>query len=81
MRVFEGFQKGINLGGWLSQCVAYTEEHFDTFIVEDDIKRIAGWGMDHVRLPVDYDVVETEDGEIKEKGMAHIEDCIKWCRV
>lgn len=50
MRVLEGYQRGINLGGWLSQCVSYTKEHFDTFILEDDIKKIAGWGMDHIRL-------------------------------
>jgi len=37
MRVFEGFQHGVNLGGWLSQCVATTEEHFDSFITEADI--------------------------------------------
>ena len=43
MMELKGYQKGINLGGWLSQCVSYTKEHFDTFILEDDIKKIAGW--------------------------------------
>ena len=36
--------------------------------------------MDHVRLPIDYDVIETEDGEALEEGFAHIDDCIAWCR-
>jgi aryl-phospho-beta-D-glucosidase BglC (GH1 family) len=58
MRTFKGYQKGINLGGWLSQCVSYEKEHFDNFIQEDDIKLIKSWGFDHVRLPVDYDVIE-----------------------
>lgn len=80
MKVLEGYQKGINLGGWLSQCVSYTEEHFDTFIMEEDIKQIAEWGMDHIRLPIDYDVIETEEGMDKEEGHAHIEACIGWCR-
>lgn len=80
MRRLDGYSKGINLGGWLSQCPSYEKEHFDTFILESDIERIAGWGMDHVRLPVDYDVIETEEGEPKEEGLKHIEDCIAWCR-
>lgn len=80
MMELKGYQKGINLGGWLSQCVSYTKEHFDTFILEDDIKKIAGWGMDHIRLPIDYDVIETDLGEDKEEGYQHIDDCIKWCQ-
>ena len=30
-------KKGINFGGWLSQCV-HTEAHYDSFISEDLIK-------------------------------------------
>lgn len=80
MRVLEGYQKGINLGGWLSQCMSYEKEHFDTFIVEEDIKKITDWGFDHIRLPVDYDVIETEIGDNKEEGYVHIDDCIDWCK-
>jgi hypothetical protein len=80
MRVFEGFQKGINLGGWISQCVSMEPEHFKTFITEEDIKRIAGWKLDHVRVPVDYDIVVTDEGQWKEKGLFLIDSCIKWCK-
>ena len=80
MRILEGYQKGINLGGWLSQCVSYEKAHFDTFIVEDDIRTIAEWGCDHIRLPIDYDIIETEDGKDKEEGYQHIDDCLAWCR-
>jgi hypothetical protein len=41
MRGMEGYMKGVNLGGWLSQFDAPTKEHFDTFITEEDIRRIA----------------------------------------
>ena len=52
MRDFKGYLKGINLGGWLSQCgKKYNEEHYNTFITKKDIDLIASWGMDHVRLP------------------------------
>lgn len=69
---------GINLGGWLSQC-DHTKERYDTFIVEDDIKVIAGWGLDHVRLPIDYDLVETDEGNYMEEGFAYIDKAISWC--
>ena len=36
MRKFEGFYRGINLGGWLSQG-SLEKEHLDTFITEDEI--------------------------------------------
>ena len=80
MKRFEGYQKGINLGGWLSQCVSYEKEHFDTFILEEDIAQIAQWGMDHVRLPIDYDIIEEEDGTVKEEGHEYIVNCINWCK-
>ena len=61
MRSLNGFQKGVNLGGWISQFAAYDTEHFDTFITEKDIAFIAGLGFDHVRVPVDYNVLEDEE--------------------
>lgn len=79
MRTFDGYKRGVNLGGWISQCVSYDEEHFQTFITEEDIKRISDWGLDHVRLPIDYDVIMEEDGTFKESGFVLIDKCIDWC--
>ena len=83
MRKFEGYQKGVNLGGWLSQCVSYDREHFDGFITKRDIEHIASLGVDHIRVPVDYDVFmkETAEGDVvNNEGMSHIDECIGWCR-
>lgn len=80
MRVFEGYQKGVNLGGWISQCNRYEKDYYETFIVEKDIETIAGWGLDHVRVPVDYQVVVDEEGNYIEDGFGYISDCIAWCR-
>ena len=66
MRVFEGYKNGVNIGGWISQFGTYDEDHFDTFIVESDIKEISEFGFDHVRVPVDYMVLEDEDGNKSE---------------
>ena len=77
MDSFNGYMKGINLGGWLSQC-DHSEERYAGFITERDFEILAGWGIDHVRVPVDYDLVETKDGDLKESGFAHIQDAIDW---
>jgi aryl-phospho-beta-D-glucosidase BglC (GH1 family) len=79
MRIFEEFQKGVNLGGWISQFSEFDENHFITFITEDDIHTIAGLGFDHVRVPVDYTVLQDEDGRIREAGFRHLADCRRWC--
>jgi len=83
MRRFEGYQRGINLGGWLSQCVSYDEKHFNGFITEKDIETIASYGLDHVRVPVDYDVFMKEisgTDVVNEEGLSRIDDCITWCK-
>ena len=66
----KGFYKGVNLGGWMSQC-DYSPERLDGFITEKDLETIASWGADHVRLPVDYDVAELMDD-----GIARIRNAV-----
>ncbi|MBP3852680.1 MAG: cellulase family glycosylhydrolase, partial [Erysipelotrichaceae bacterium] len=80
MKRFKGFQRGINLGGWLSQFDDNTKEYFDTFIVEQDIKNIAEMGLDHVRLPIDYSIIEDEQGNEKIEGYRYIDHCVQWCK-
>ena len=74
-----GFFKGVNLGGWLSQC-DYSAERLDGFITEPDFAQIARWGFDHVRLPVDYNVVQNADGTMKEDGLRRIENAVTLAR-
>ena len=79
MKKFQGFQKGVNFGGWLSQR-SYDKEYLDSFITEADFERVSKWGIDHVRVPVDYNIFETEEGEYKESGFGYVEKAIGWCR-
>ncbi len=79
MKEFKGFQKGINLGGWISQC-DHTKDTYDNFIKEEDIKRISSWGLDHIRVPVDYDLVEDEQGNYIEEGFGYIQSAIDWAK-
>ena len=71
-------KKGINLGGWLSQCEP-SIEHYETFIKENDFKVIKDLGFDHVRIPVDYNLVEEEDGTYTD-GFKYIERAISWAK-
>lgn len=67
----KGFYRGVNLGGWFSQC-DYSEDRLNHFITEPDFEKIASWGVDHVRLPMDYNIFENEDGSYREDGFARI---------
>ena len=71
-----GFYRGIDLGGWLSQC-DYSEDRLDHFITEPDFAKIASWGLDHVRIPVDYNILENEDGTgYLESGFSRIDRAV-----
>lgn len=74
-----GFYRGVNLGGWLSQC-DYSRERLDHFITEKDMDVIAGWGLDHIRIPIDYNVLENEDGTMKQDGFDRIARAIGWAK-
>lgn len=71
-----GFYKGVDLGGWLSQC-DYSEDRLNNFITEPDFEKIASWELDHVRLPIDYNILENEDGTYKEDGFQRIERALE----
>lgn len=78
MKEWKNYQKGVNLGGWLSQC-CHTKEHYDSFIHKEDIEKIASWGVDHVRLPIDYNLIEDADGKELEQGYGYIDNALNWC--
>ncbi|WP_302588059.1 glycoside hydrolase family 5 protein [uncultured Ruminococcus sp.] len=80
MRTLEGYLHGVNLGGWLSQTSDTSAEHYTTFITEQDIATIAELGLDHVRVPVDYMLLEEEDGTEKPEGYVYLDSCLNWCK-
>ncbi len=80
MREFKGFQKGVNFGGWLSQCMP-AKSHYDSFITEEDFRTCAEWGLDHVRIPVDFILLTDETGSVyKEEGFAYLDKAVEWAR-
>lgn len=78
MKEWKGYKKGINLGGWFSQN-DHSDKTYDTFITEDDFKIFSKWGIDHVRIPIDYHLLEDEKGQRLEKGFKRLERAIDLC--
>ncbi len=73
----KGFYKGVNFGGWLSQC-DYSKDRLDNFITEKDFERAAQTGFDHVRVPIDYNVLENEDGTAySEEGFGRVDNAVQ----
>ena len=77
MNQFRGFQRGINLGGWFSQC-DNSVETYDNFVRKEDFRTISEWGLDHVRIPVDYNLIEDDEGNYKESGFAYLDRAFNW---
>ncbi|SES79253.1 glycoside hydrolase family 5 protein [[Clostridium] polysaccharolyticum] len=78
MRIFEHFQKGINIEHWISRTA--DPEHFHIFLTEENIKDIAKMKFDHIRLIVDYNIIQKKDGSLNKSSLNYVEDCIKWCK-
>jgi endoglucanase len=45
----------------------------------DDAERIRDLGLDHVRLPVDEDVLWHADGRMDARGVAALRETVAWC--
>ena len=75
MKKLKGFERGVNFGGWMSQC-DYSKERLDGFITEPDFANVAGWGLDHIRLPIDFNILENDDGTYKDDGFERIENAV-----
>jgi len=78
------YKRGINLGGWLSQY-DHSEKvgapRFDELITERDIALIASYGLDHIRLPLDYQFFESDEnpGQYDEVALGYVDRFLDWC--
>lgn len=79
VKEWKGYKRGINLGGWFSQC-NHTVANYENFIREEDFAVIKSWGLDHVRIPVDYKLFADEEMNFIEERFEYIARAIKWCR-
>lgn len=58
------------------------EEHYSSFISEQDLIDIQAAGIDHVRIPYSYWLVTTYDGDpyVPKVGWRYLLRAIEWCR-
>ena len=93
MKMFEGFERGMGIGGWLTNYKRFEVmepqmrtilttgdwEHFDTYITQKDVEYIASLGMDHIRLGFDQIVLEQTPFVYSERIFEIIEQFVHWC--
>lgn len=70
-------QKGINISHWLSQRFGWSP--YETYITEDDIRLLDSLGFDHIRLPIEEEVLWDEDGKVIDSTLQYVKNCINWC--
>lgn len=62
-------------------ALATLEEHWNTWITEQDFEEIAAAGLNHVRLPIGYWAFETSAGEPYVKGqLPYLRKAVNWAR-
>ena len=83
----------MGIGGWLTNYKRFNVlpeqwklpltigdfEHFERYITEADVERIASFGMDHIRLGFDQIVVEESPYRYRESVFGLIETFVKAC--
>lgn len=59
----------------------FTRSFRDTFIEEDDIETIKGWGANCVRIPFNYRLIEYENRpfSLNEEGLKYLDRAVDWC--
>ena len=94
MKKIEGLQKGMGIGGWLTNYKRFNVlpqdkrliitvgdmEHFESYITEADIAYIASLGMDHIRLGFDQVVLEKSPYVYREEIIKILHNFVGWCR-
>lgn len=58
------------------------EDHYNTFITEQDIAEIAGAGLNFVRVPIPFWIVDTWDNEpfLAKVSWKYLLRLFRWCR-
>lgn len=79
MRVVDEWTLIQELGSKASKTI---EEHYATFVSEDDFRRMAEAGLDHVRIPFSYWAIETYEGDayLFRTSWRYLLRAIEWAR-
>ena len=72
-------KRGTNISHWLSQSDQRGEAR-KTFFTAEDVKRIADWGFDHIRLPIDEQQMWDEQGKQEPEAWDLMDQAISWAQ-
>lgn len=70
-------KRGTNISHWLSQSERRGAER-RAFFVRDDVRRIADWGFDHIRLPIDEEQMWDADGHAEAESFDLLDAALDW---
>jgi len=76
----DGFKikRGTNISHWLSQSTVRGPQRA-AFFTEEDVKNLAAYGFDHLRIPVDEEQLWNEQGEKEPEAFQLLHQAIQWC--
>jgi len=69
--------RGTNISHWLSQSKRRGAER-KAFFTQADVKRIADWGFDHIRLPIDEQQMWDDGGKQEAEAFGLMDQAIDW---
>ncbi len=58
----------------------FEEQFRNSFIEEKDIKTIAGWDFNCVRVPFNYRLIEKKPFRYAEEGVSYLDKIVNWCQ-
>ena len=70
--------RGTDISHWLSQSGRRGRER-QAWFTRDDLRKIAGLGLDHIRLPIDEEQMWTEAGGREPEAWDLMNACLDWC--
>lgn len=70
-------KRGVNISHWLSQSGRRGAER-EAFFTKDDVEQIAGFGYDHIRLPIDEEQMWDEEGNKETRAFELLHEAIGW---
>ena len=94
MKKINGLQKGMGIGGWLTNYKRFhvlppdkrlhitigDMEHFESFMTERDVAYIKSLGLDHIRLGFDQIVLEESPYTYRAKILELLHLFAAWCK-
>ncbi len=71
-------RRGTNISHWLSQSTRRGAERA-AYFTRADVEKLAGLGLDHLRIPIDEEQMWDDSGQPHEDAFALLNSALDWC--